>query len=108
HSQRSAQIAGDWLEDEGADAALAGEVRRLIVAHETGGAPDEDLLQAADSLSFLETNGELLASWYTSGRCSRERAKAQARWMFERIRVRRARELARPLYEEAIARVDRA
>jgi Domain of unknown function (DUF4202) len=108
HSARSAQIVGDWLRGEGAAPPLVEEVGRLIGAHETGGTPDEDLLQAADSLSFLETNGELLASWYTSGRCSRERAKAQARWMFERIRVARARELARPLFEEALAVVDRA
>jgi hypothetical protein len=108
HADRSARIVGGWLRGEGADRELVWEVERLIAAHETGGAPDEDLLQAADSLSFLEVNGELLAGWYTSGRCSRERAKAQARWMLERIRIRRARELARPLYEEAIARVDRA
>jgi hypothetical protein len=108
HAERSARIVGTWLRDECADDGLVAEVERLVAAHETGGAPDEDLLQAADSLSFLEVNGELLARWYTSGRCSRERAKAQGRWMLDRIRVERARELARPLYEEAIARVDRA
>jgi hypothetical protein len=108
HADRSAQIVGAWLRDEGADGGLVAEVERLIAAHETGGTPDEDLLQAADSLSFLEINRELLAGWCTSGRCSRERAKAQARWMLERIRVEQARELARPLYEKAIARVDRA
>jgi hypothetical protein len=108
HSERSAQIVGDWLRAEGAHEPLAADVQRLIVAHETGGAPDEDLLQAADSLAFLEVNPDVLAGWYTSGRCGRERAKAQARWMFERIKDERARELARPLYEEAIAVVDRA
>jgi Domain of unknown function (DUF4202) len=108
HAERSARIVGDWLGSEGADEELTGDVERLILAHETGGAPDEDVLQAADSLSFLETNAELVAGWYTSGRCSRARAKAQHRWMFQRIRLGRARELARPLYEEAIAVVDRA
>jgi hypothetical protein len=108
HANRSAQIVAAWLRDEGAGGGLVAEVERLIAAHETGGAPDEDVLQAADSLSFLEVNGELLAGWYTSGRCSRERATAQARWMLERIRVGRARELARPLYEEAVGRVEGA
>lgn len=106
HSERSARIVGEWLRAEGAEDGLVREVERLIVAHEVGGAPDEDLLQAADSLSFLETNVELIAGWFTSGRCSRERAKAQHRWMFERIKVERARELARPFYAEAIAAVD--
>jgi hypothetical protein len=108
HSERSARIVGEWLGGEGADDELAGDVERLIAAHETGGLPDEDLLQAADSLSFLEVNARLVAGWFTSGRCSRERAKEQHRWMIERIRVPRARELARPLYEEARAVVDRA
>ena len=108
HSERSARIVGEWLRGEGADEALVSEVERLIVAHESGGDLDEDLVQAADSLSFLETNQELIARWFTSGRCSRERAKAQHRWMLERIKVERARELAQPYYEEAIAAVDRA
>jgi hypothetical protein len=108
HSERSARIVSEWLVGEGADKGLVAEVERLILAHELGGSRDEDLLQAADSLSFLETNAGLIAGWYTSGRCSRERAKAQHRWMFERIRLDRARELAAPLYEEALAVVDRA
>ena len=108
HSERSAQIVGEWLRGEGADEELVAEVERLIVAHETGGAADEDLVQAADSLSFLEVNPKVLAGWYTSGRASKERAKAQGQWMFERIKIGRARELARQLYEEAIAVVDRA
>jgi hypothetical protein len=108
HSERSAQIVGEWLRGEGGDHALVSQVERLILTHESGGKPDEDLVQAADSLSFLEVNPKLLARWYTSGRAPKERAKAQAQWMFERIRVPRARKLARPLYEEALAVVDRA
>jgi hypothetical protein len=108
HADRSASIVGDWLRGEEADEALVATVERLVAAHETGGAPDEDLIQAADSLSFLEVNPWVLAGWYTNGRASRERAKAQARWMFERIRLPRARELAEPLCKEAIAAVDRA
>jgi hypothetical protein len=108
HSQRSAQIVGDWLRERGGSGELATDVERLIRAHETGGAPDEDLLQAADSLSFLEVNPEVLAGWYTSGRAGKERAKAQAQWMFERIRIERARQPARSLHEEALRVVDRA
>ena len=108
HSERSAQIVGDWLAGEGAEEELVADVRRLIVAHEIGGTPDEDLLQAADSVSFLEVNPPVVVGWYANGRCDRERSKAQIRWMFERIRVPRARELARPLYEEALAVVGRA
>lgn len=108
HSQRSARIVGEWLREDGAPAPLVADVERLILAHEIGGAPDEDVVQAADSLSFLEVNAELVARWFAEGRCSRERAKQQLGYMFERIRVERARELARPLYEDGLAVVDRA
>jgi hypothetical protein len=108
HSERSARIASEWLRDEDADQALVAEVGRLVVAHEIGGTADENLLQAADSLSFLEVNDELVARWYVEGRCSRERAKEQLAHMLNRIRVERAAELAQPLYEQALATVDAA
>ena len=108
HCERSATIVADWLRGEGADGAVVADVERLILAHETGGTEDENLVQAADSLSFLEVNAPVVVRWFTSGRCGRERSQAQLRWMLERIRVPRARELAQPLYEEAVAVVDRA
>ncbi len=103
HSERSARLVADWLRGQGADEVLVAEVARLIEAHETGGDRDEDLLQAADSLSFLEVNIDLPAKWAAEGRCSFERGLDQHRWMLERIRVPRARELAEPLYEKVVS-----
>jgi hypothetical protein len=108
HSARSARIVGEWLREQGAEEQLARDVERLVLAHEIGGGPEEDLVQAADSLSFLEVNADLCAGWFTEGRCSRERAKAQLTHMHDRIRVEAARAHVRPLLEEALARVDRA
>jgi hypothetical protein len=108
HSERSAGIVGDWLRGQGAGEELVAEVEALILLHEVGGTPDADALQAADSLSFLEVNPELVAAWFLDGRCSRERAKEQLTYMFDRIRVDRARELAAPLYVEGLAIVDSA
>jgi hypothetical protein len=108
HSERSAGIVGEWLRGQGADEELVREVEELVLLHETGGSADADLLQAADSLSFLEVNTDLVATWFREGRCSRERAKEQLAYMFERIRVDRGRELARPLYTEGLAVVDAA
>jgi len=106
HSERSAGIVGEWLRGQGGDEELVTEVEELILLHETGGSPEADLLQAADSLSFLEVNPDLVAAWALEGRCSKERSKEQLTYMFERIRLDRARELARPLYEEGLAVVD--
>jgi hypothetical protein len=98
HSERSARFVTEWLADEGAEVTLIIEVERLILAHEVGGDVDENLLQAADSLSFLEVNVDLPAKWAAEGRCSLERGIDQHRWMLERISVPRARALAEPLY----------
>jgi hypothetical protein len=104
HADRSALIVGEWLRAEAADEPLTVEVARLIRLHEIGGDDAADLLQAADSISFLEVNGDLPARWAAEGRCDLARGFDQHRWMFERIRLDRARELARPLYEQTMAR----
>jgi len=98
---------GDETYDGGSPVLIA-EVQRLVRAHETGGDADENVVQAADSVSFLEVNPGLTADWVTSGKCSHERARAQLTYMYKRIRLGAARELAQPLYEAAIAVVDRA
>lgn len=103
HSERSARIVGDWLVAQGAGGELVARVRALIELHETGGTAEADLVQAADSLSFLETNAGLVRGWVDQGRCSLDRARQQHERMFERIRVARAVELAHPLYERALA-----
>lgn len=102
HSGRSARIVGDWLVEQGADSELVARVRELIELHEVGGSEEANLVQAADSLSFLETNAGLVRGWVVKGRCSVERARQQHERMFDRIQIERARELARPLYERAL------
>jgi hypothetical protein len=105
HSRRSAEIVGDWLDEQGATDELRAEVEELILRHEWGGTPAADVMQAADSLSFLEVNAALVAGWVTQGRCSPERGVEQLRWMLERIRLEGARELAAPLFEAAARRL---
>jgi Domain of unknown function (DUF4202) len=104
HSERSARIVGEWLRGEGAPETTIAEVERLVQLHEVGGDHDADVLQAADSLSFLEVNVDVPYAWARRGDCSLERARAQHTWMFERITVPAARVLAGPLYEEAFRR----
>lgn len=106
HAARSARIVCDWLREQGATDVLIGEVDRLIRAHETGGWPEADLVQAADSLSFLEMNIDLFLGFVRSGRYS----SSDVRWKFEhsceRIRIPDARELARPLLLRALDKLD--
>ncbi len=110
HQDRCADIAADWLRGQGADDALVAEVDRLIRVHEDGGWPEADLLQAADSLSFLETMTPLVVGWVDSGRASRERAAAKLHHSVDRMApgLDRARELGAPYLEAALVEVDRA
>lgn len=105
HSERSARIVGDWLQEEATSPELVAEVRRLILDHEFGGWPEVDILQAADSISWLETNQDVAQKWVRDGRCDEEWAREKHQWSFDRIRIDQARELARPFYEEALAGV---
>lgn len=103
HSARSAQIVDDWLagRPEGVDQAFRDQVRTLILRHEFGGDPDEDLLQAADSLAFLSTFDWLVVEWVLSGRSTLRQAQCKLDWMLCRIRVQKALTLALPDYRSA-------
>jgi hypothetical protein len=102
HAERSSAIVSSWLRDRGASPELVATVGDLVRRHETGGSPAADLVQAADSVSFLETKRSLLQRWLTDGACDLARAERQATWMAERIRMPAARRLAKPLLAETL------
>ena len=106
HSLRSARIVGAWLREQGADEALVDRVESLIMAHEFGGWPEADLVQAADSLSFLDTNIELFLGFVRNGRHPAHEVRKKFNQMFERIQIPRLKELARPLIERARQQLD--
>jgi hypothetical protein len=110
HQDRCAVIAAQWLSDQGVDGELVGGVERLIRVHEDGGWPEADLLQAADSLSFLETMVPLVVGWVESDSGGRERAVGKLQNSLDRIHpsLSRARELAQPMLRDALAAVERA
>jgi len=105
HSERSARIVGAWLREHDADPALVADVEALILAHEIGGWPDADAVQAADSLSFLEANIDLFLGFVRSGRYSMGDVRGKFDYSYDRIRIPLARELARPMLDQARARL---
>jgi hypothetical protein len=106
HSARSARIVGTWLCDNGAEAALVRQVEALIRIHEWGGSPDANLVQAADSLSFLETNIDLMLGFVKSGKYSIAQVAAKFDQTYDRIKVASAKEIARPLWQHAKASLE--
>ncbi len=107
HAQRSADIVSEWLRDQEMPEAFVQEVIPAIQQHEFGGSPAGNLMQAADSLSFLDVNAALVARWVLGGETSLRHALRKLEWMYERIRLERAREMAQPLYQEAVTMVAR-
>jgi hypothetical protein len=103
HSRRSALLVGRWLADAGAPEAIAGSTCELIELHEIGGTPQADLLQAADSLSFLEVNRGRPRIWVEEGRCDVPQAQAKLDWTRDRIRVPAAEQVAAGLHAQASA-----
>ena len=106
HSNRSARIVREWLRANGAGDDLTRTVESLIRVHEWGGTPDANLVQAADSLSFLETNIDLMIGFVKSGKYSRADIALKFDQMYERIQLPAAKALARPMWDEARSRLD--
>lgn len=102
HSERSARIVAEWLREHWAADSLVDRVAELVRLHEVGGSGDADLVQAADSISFFEVNGELVLRWVHEGRATPAQSRAKLDWTFDRIRIPRAREVAQPYYERAV------
>jgi len=86
HTGRSAVIVPEWLSGQGAPREIVEAVAQPIREHEFGGSPEGDLMQAADSISYLESNAELTAGWAIRGMCSVEKAREKLRWMGGRVR----------------------
>ena len=105
HSERSARIVSEWLASRGADEQFTRDVAALIIAHEVGGTREADLVQAADRLSFLEINVDLFLGFVESGRFSIDDVRTKFEHSYHRIRVPDAKAFARPLYEDADARL---
>ncbi len=108
HAERSARIVGAWLREQAIAAKDVERVEELIRAHEFGGTPGANLVQAADSLSFLETNIDLFLEMARSGRCTWEEVEGKFEETFERIRVSEAKILAAPMYANARERLNLA
>ena len=108
HCERSTRIVSGYLREQGASQESIEEIARLIRAHEYGGDDDQNYVQAADSLSFLEVNVDVFLSWVDAGdtKWNADAVHAKVNWMYERIQIPQARDLARPLYEEAIRKLE--
>jgi hypothetical protein len=105
HSARSARIVGAWLRSQGANEELVREVEGLVLVHEDGGWPEANMLQAADSVSFLDCNVDLFLGFVRSGTWPASEVRMKFDYSHDRIQVPRAKEIARPMLVRAHARL---
>lgn len=91
HSTRSADVVDEWLaaRPEPVDPSFAQRVRALILRHEIGGDPEEDVMQAADSLAWLSTFDWLAVQWVRDGHYSVAGVREKLDWMLARIKSRK-------------------
>jgi hypothetical protein len=106
HSERSARIVGAWLREQAADARLVSDVEALVRVHEVGGWPEANQVQAADSISFLETNVDLFLGFGRSRKYAWPDIKTKFQWMYDRMQIEPAREAAAPFLAAAQARLE--
>ncbi|MGI9116501.1 MAG: hypothetical protein ACR2JV_02550 [Gaiellales bacterium] len=107
HCERSVEVVSRWLADHDAAEDFIEGIRVPIREHEFGGSPIGDVMQAADSISFLECNGPLVANWVLNGDCSLEKGHEKLHWMRDRVRLERARPIAAAQCAAVLAEVDR-
>lgn len=107
HCERSAEIVSAWFRAHGAPPEIVEGVRQPIREHEFGGSEEGDLMQAADSISFLEQNGPLVARWVLDGECSLAKGMEKLDWMRDRVRLKRAQPAVAAAHAGAVAELER-
>ena len=108
HAARSARFVSTFLHEHEASEELIEKVAALIIAHEDGGWPEANLVQAADSLSFLEVNVDMFLHFLQEpdAKWTRELVREKFHWMYERIQIAEAHKQATPLYNMAMQKLD--
>ena len=101
HQNSSAQIAGRFLEEQGADNELIARVKQLVSRHELGGDAEENLLKDADRLSFFDRDLSLFIDKRLNSD-GLENIKEKFEWNFENISSPEAKKIARPMYNKAM------
>ncbi len=105
HQERSGRIMKEFLILAGTDSDFADRVEYLVSKHEVGGDDDQNLLKDADSLSFFENNIDHFLEDILP-ETGKEEVIRKFKWMYERITLKKAEEIARPLYLKAIKRIE--
>jgi hypothetical protein len=101
HEERGAEIMADFLKKQNMDDDFIKKVKGLISRHEEGGDNDQNLLKDADSVSFFENNASVFIAKAIK-ETKKKTTRQKFNWMFNRLTSKKAKQIARPLYEKAV------
>ena len=101
HQERGGKIMKEFLTARGASWQLAARVEQLIAKHEDGGDEDQTVLREAVSLSFFEEKASTYMQKHLA-KLGKDGIKKKFDYMYERVTSPRAKEMTKPLYENAI------
>jgi Domain of unknown function (DUF4202) len=105
HSEKGAQIIGDFLATEQAPSEIVEYVKLLVAGHEFEGSKEQNLIKDADSLSNFETHAQMFIE-LRAETFGKEKVRAKFDWMFNRISSPEARKIALPMYRAATAALE--
>lgn len=106
HQKEGAEIIKRFLEDNEASSDIADRVYKLVSKHEIGGSDDQNIQKDADSISFFECNADHFVDKFVKD-IGYQKVKDKFDWMFNRISSAKARDIAKSMYENALARLEK-
>jgi len=104
HQESGAKIISDFLRENDYPEDKIIFIANMIAHHEAGIDEYSNLLMDADSLSFLENNVPHFINQISKQ--GKDKIQAKIIWMYDRINSDRAKELARPFYNDAIVALE--
>lgn len=107
HEKLSAKIITDFLLEEKANNKLIHDVNRLVLHHEHGGKPDENILSDADCIAYLEEKGIRLAKTYLERKLTKKDVKKKIDYVFKRIHSKKGKMFAKKFYNKAIKELEK-
>lgn len=106
HQKESAEIARKFLLENGFDKRFSDQVAKYIRYHETGGTRETNFLMDADSISFFEIDASKFIKEVEKGILDRGKAKAKFKFMFQRIKSKKAKDFCKPFYTNSLKKLE--
>ena len=102
HQEMSAEEISKFLNKEGVDNKFIERVKMLVSRHEEGGNNEQNILKDADCISYFENQAlRHVISWQKRGKPKNE-IKDKFDYTYKKITSDKARQIVKPLYENAI------